>query len=176
MRDKLAAPGDRALGLVLVFAAAALAAEPAAIDPEEYPETPEIEKILAANPPPDGVLFNVMEYDEDALEWVTVRLEHYVDRLLAGHPGLSIAVVSHGDEMFALTTADQWLYPKVHERVQRLVEERDVIFHVCGATAQINGIDMSEFPQYIDVVPSASTQIRDYREFGYQVISMELTW
>jgi intracellular sulfur oxidation DsrE/DsrF family protein len=78
--------------------------------------------------------------------------------------------------MFALRSDDRWLYPGVHERVQALVERDDVIFHVCGANAAANGVDESEFPQYVDVVPLATAQIRDYREFGYQMISMQITW
>ena len=164
------------IGLAFLSTSALALGEPAESLPEGLPETPEIDEILAAERAPDGVLFNVMEYDEDALEWVTVRLLHYIVRLRGGFPDLSIVVVSHGDEMFALTSDEEELYPEVHERIRRLVDEQGVVVHVCGATAAANGVDASEFPHYVDVVPSASTQIRDYREFGFQVISMELTW
>jgi intracellular sulfur oxidation DsrE/DsrF family protein len=148
----------------------------AELTPVDYPESGEIAELLSARSPPPGLFFNVMEYDADALEWVTVRLKQYVHRLRAQYPDLPIAVVSHGNEMFALRSDDRWLYPEVHERVQTLVERDDVIFHVCGANAAVNGVDQSEFPQYVDVVPLATSQIRDYREFGYRMISMQITW
>ena len=147
-----------------------------AIDENEYPEAPEIEEVLAAKSPPAGVLFNVLEYEEDALEWIVPRIEHYVTLLRQHYPQLEIAIVSHGDEIFALRDEEKWLYKDVHKRIQRLSEQLDVTFHVCGAYAKANGVDESEFPQYVDVVPLATTQIKDYREFGYTVITTELSW
>lgn len=164
------------VGLVFLSTSAGALGEPVGRPPEGFPETPEIDAILAGEHAPDGVLFNVMEYDEDALEWVSVRLLHYIERLRDGFSDLSIVVVSHGDEMFALTSDEEELYPEVHERIRWLVDEQGVVVHVCGATAAANGVDPSAFPYYVDVVPSASTQIRDYREFGFKVITMELTW
>jgi len=146
------------------------------LDEEVYPEAQEVEKILASASPPTGVLFNVLEYEEDALEWIAPRIEHYVELLRERFPGLEIVVVSHGDELFALRTEEEWLYKDVHKTIQRLSEKLNVIFHICGAYAMANGVDEGEFPQYVDVVPLATTQIKDYREIGYIVISTELSW
>ncbi|MEA3276150.1 MAG: DsrE family protein [Pseudomonadota bacterium] len=146
------------------------------IDEEEYPEAQEIETILTADSPPAGVLFSVLEYNEDALEWIVPRIEHYVSLLRERYPDLAIVIVSHGDEMLALREEEKWLYRDVHQRIQRLAEELGITFHVCGAYAMANGIDESEFPQYVDVVPLATTQIQDYRELGYTVITTELSW
>lgn len=148
----------------------------ASTDEKEYPEAHEIETILAADSPPAGVLFNVLEYEEDALEWIVPRIEHYVALLRQRYPDFDVVVVSHGDEIFALRDEEKWLYKDVHERIQRLSEKLDVRFHVCGAYARANGIDESEFPQYVDVVPLATTQIKDYQEMGYMVITTELSW
>ncbi|MGA7982759.1 MAG: DsrE family protein [Chromatiaceae bacterium] len=135
-----------------------------------------MEAIIAAASPPVGVLFNVLEYDEDALGWMVPRIEHYVALLRKRYPELSIVIVSHGDEMFALQSSEEAQYGDVHQRVRRLAEELDVTFHVCGTYARVNGVDASEFPQYIDVVPLATTQISDYRELGYRVVTTELSW
>lgn len=157
------------LGITLAFAGTG-------VDEQAYPEADEIQRLLTAATPPAGVLFNVLEYDEDALEWIVPRIEHYVSLLRNRYADLSIVIVSHGDEIFALREQERWLYRDVHQRVQRLVEELDIPFHVCGAYARANGIDEGEFPQYIDVVPLATTQIQDYRELGFKVVSTELSW
>lgn len=164
--------------IVVLYAALIFTCTPATsqIDDEEYPEAQEVERVLADDTPPSGILFNVLEYEEDALEWILPRIEHYVSVLRQRYPKLAVVVVSHGDEIFSLRDEEQWLYKDVHRRVQRLSEELDVTFHVCGAYARANGTDESEFPQYVDVVPLATTQIKDYKEVGYTVISTELSW
>lgn len=168
----------KALGIILLIALVqgVSAFARADVDETEYPEAQEIEKIVAAGSPPAGVLFNVLEYEEDALEWIVPRLEHYVARLRQRFQDLEIVIVSHGEEIFALRDEEKWLYKDVHKRIQRLSEQLDVTFHVCGAYARANGIDESEFPQYVDVVPLATTQIKDYQELGYRVITTELSW
>ncbi len=180
-RDQQSISGMHWSNAFRIFAAfaiwgSALAFAGTEIDEQEYPEAQEIERILAADKAPAGVLFNVLEYDEDALEWLAPRIEHYISLLRKGYPELSIVIVSHGDEIFALREQEIWLYREVHQRIQRLVEELDVTFHVCGAYARANGIDESEFPQYIDVVPLATTQIKDYRELDFKVVTIELSW
>jgi intracellular sulfur oxidation DsrE/DsrF family protein len=164
-----------ALVLTAVLTAAPGADEGATDDPD-YPEASEIDALLTAETPPSGVLFNVLEYDEDGLEWLAPRIDHYIRQLRRRYPQLPIAAVSHGDEMFALRDSERWLYADVHRLIQRLVEEQEVTFHVCGAYAAANGVDEGEFPQYIDVVPLATTQMQDYRELGFTVISTELSW
>ncbi len=146
------------------------------VDEKEYPEAQEIKAIVSVGSPPAGVLFNVLEYEEDALEWIVPRIEYYVDLLRQRYPNLEIVVVSHGDEMFSLRDEEKWLYEDVHKQVQRLSEELNVTFHVCGSYARANGIDEGEFPQYVDVVPLATTQIKDYQELEYTVITTELSW
>lgn len=174
MRSVSASAGP--LVLTLAILVPQVVARDSAAQGVDYPEQAEIDEILAMASPPSGVVFNVMEYDEDALEWVTLRLERYVIRLRQRYPDLPIAVVSHGEEMFALRSEDRWVYPELHQRVQRLVEQEDVTFHVCGANARENHVDESEFAQYVDVVPLATMQLADYRDFGYRLISIELTW
>jgi intracellular sulfur oxidation DsrE/DsrF family protein len=143
---------------------------------KEYPETEEVKAIIAAASPPVGVLFNVLEYDEEALEWMVPRIKHYVALLRKRYPELPIVVVSHGDEMFALQSSEEGLYGDVHRQVRHLVEELGVTFHVCGTYARANGVDAGDFPRYVDVVPLATSQISDYRELGYRVITTELSW
>jgi len=145
-------------------------------DTNELPEIDEINKIIGAHPPPSGVLFVIYEYEYDALEWVVPRLSEYVRILRAQHPDLAISVVSHGDEMLALPLQEKHLFPRVHKEIQKLAEQYQVPFHVCGAYAAFNGLSEEDFPSYIDVVPFGPSQIADYRMVGYELIDLGLTW
>jgi len=142
---------------------------------EPLPEQDEIDAIVLGEQP-DGVLFVVMEQDEEALQWVLPRILHYTRQLRAAWDGLPIAVVSHGDEMLALVTELNSLYPDVHENLQLLVNDYDASFHVCGSFAAMSDIEAADFPDYVDVVPSGPAQMTDYRQLGFILVSVELTW
>jgi intracellular sulfur oxidation DsrE/DsrF family protein len=142
---------------------------------EPLPEQEEIDSIILGEQP-DGVLFTVMEQDEEALQWVLPRILHYTRQLRGAWEELPIAVVSHGDEMLGLVTELSSLYPEIHENLQLLVNQYGVDFHVCGSFAAMSDIDDSDFPDYVDVVPTGPAQITDYRQMGYELVSVELTW
>ena len=80
------------LAIVYVFFCAAVVAK--GVDP--------LTKILAAPSAPAGVVFDIEEWDADALDWAIPMVVQRVEQLRKRFPGLPIAVVSHGDEEFAL--------------------------------------------------------------------------
>jgi intracellular sulfur oxidation DsrE/DsrF family protein len=160
-----------ALGGLSTFCAASIPDD----DREEFPEQWEVSRILSRDQP-QGTLFLVMEQDEEALNWVLPRILHYTAQLRAKWPEMTIAVLSHGEEMLALVSDLSALYPKIHENVYELVNQYDVYFHVCGTFAEMSGYEASEFPDYVDVVPFGPAQIQSYRSLDYEVISVELTW
>jgi len=90
-----------------------------------------------------------------------------IDRLRARFPGLDIAVVSHGKEQFALTYENREDYAEVQDQVQSLVNNMRVTFHVCGTYARMHGVEVEEFPEYVDVAPYGPGQVKSYIEFGY---------
>lgn len=166
--------GSLACWLLLAFAlSAGCASADEAVPVTDLPEIDEVQRLIDAGSPPAGVMFNVLEYDEDALEWAAPRIERYSQMLRARYPGLDVVVISHGDEITALRTREADLYRGVHDRLARLTEEQGLVVHVCGAYARANGVDESEFADFVDVVPLATTQIEDYRAFGYVTISLE---
>lgn len=144
--------------------------------PDETPELEEILYITRQAEPPEGILLHTREYDESAFYWVAPRLEYYVALLRKAHPSLPLVILSHGDEMAALTIPNVSSYREVHEIIQRLVETYDVDFQVCGRFAAINNMDESDFPDFVHMIPSAPTALADYRDLGYELISIELTW
>jgi intracellular sulfur oxidation DsrE/DsrF family protein len=145
-------------------------------DDSDYPELTDIHAMVTAKIPPSGVVFIIHDYSDDSMEWVTPRLLRYVDLLRVRYHHLPLSVISHGDEILALTSAQSRLYPRVHKDIQKLVNDYDVEFHVCGAFAAQNGLTDGDFPPYIDVVPSGPAMIVDYRMLGFELIDLDLTW
>lgn len=126
-----------------------------------------LNEILERSTPPAGVVFELVESDRTALEHLIPQVTRHVETLRERFPGLPIAVVSHGNEQFALERERAEEYSPLHREVERLTGEGEVPVHVCGAYAQMHGVDEEDFPDYVDVAPSGPAQIRNYEELGY---------
>ncbi len=132
-----------------------------------------IQHLLDAATPPDGVVFEVVESDDDALDWAIPQINHYVSQLRARFPDIEIAVVTHGSEQFALTRANRSENTAIHQGVQSLVQDADVPVHVCGTHAGWFGVDPEDFPAFVDVAPAGPVQIHQYEELGYELVVVE---
>lgn len=161
----------RILLLLLLFVVlpAATAEE---VDAERYA----INQIVKDETAPAGVIFAVREYDEDALVWVLPRVEKYMREIRSSHPGISIAMMSHGDELISLSNTRLKEYSSMHKLLKKLVTEESLRFHICGSMADMNGFGVDDFPEYVDVVPFGPSQVEDYLKLGYVLIDLELTW
>jgi intracellular sulfur oxidation DsrE/DsrF family protein len=145
------------------------------VSKEEFPELAEIRGMVETGQP-DGVVFLVMDHDIEAYYWVLPRLERYVRMLREAWPQLPLAVLSHGDEIFSLLARNESEYPSFHQRLRDLVSTYELDVQVCGAYASMSGVDETEFADFVDVVPSAPSQVTDYRHMGYQVVNLEPMW
>lgn len=132
----------------------------------------EIDKILAMEQSPLGVVFEVVEGNGDALDWAIPAINKYVKQLRHRFPDIALAVVSHGSEQFGLMKSRKKEKAEVHNTVQSLVAN-DVPVHVCGTHASWRGKKASDFPDYVDVAPAGPTEIRNYQEMGYLLIEIE---
>lgn len=132
----------------------------------------EIQTILEQAEPPEGVVFEIIA-DENGLEWAIPRIQDYSQKLRKKFPQLSIAVVTHGREQFALKSSEQLVYSDVHQQVQSLVKDEQIPVHVCGTFAEWRGVTPEEFPDYIDVAAEGPAQIRNYEELGYILVELE---
>jgi intracellular sulfur oxidation DsrE/DsrF family protein len=142
---------------------------------EEFPELADIRGIVETGEP-EGVVFLVMDHDIEAYYWVLPRLERYVRMLHEKWPELPLAVLSHGEEIFSLLVKNESEYPSFHQRLRDLVSTHAIDVQVCGAYASMSGVDETEFADFVDVVPSAPSQVTDYRLMGYRVVSLEPMW
>jgi len=131
---------------------------------------PEVERLLAAAAPPAGVVFEIVDEDEDALAWALPMVAGFSERLRARFSELPIAVVTHGREQFGLLTREaEGSLAGLHGQA-RALRATEIDLHVCGTHAGWLGYVPEDFPDYVDVSASGPAQIRDYRNLGYELI------
>ncbi len=152
---------------LLLLAALCLAPVPAAASADQ-----EVEKVLAAAQAPDGIVFEIATNDADTLRWAVPAIRRYAERLRQRFPKLPIAVVSHGKEEFALTRPNRERYKGVHDGIQSLQAD-NIPVAVCGAYAQMHQVSPEDFPDYVEVASTGPSEIRAYRDFGYQLIRLD---
>ena len=132
----------------------------------------DVDELLARAEAPSGVVFEIVEADEGALEDLLPKVRDAIRKLRARFPEAGFAVVSHGREEFALQSQYRSEYAEVHDQVQSLVAA-DVPVHVCETHAGWYGVTAEDFPEYVNVAPTGPGQINLYRELGYELIIVD---
>ena len=132
----------------------------------------DIDALLARVEPPHGVVFEIVEADETALEELLPMVRDAIKRIRARFPDTEFAVVSHGREEFALQTQYQGEHADIHRQVQSLVAA-DVPVHVCETHAGWYGVSAEDFPDYVNVAPTGPGQVQLYEELGYELIVVD---
>lgn len=130
-------------------------------------ETATLDEILFGTTAPAGVVFEVVDRDARALEWALPWVNQAAERLRQRFPGVPLALVSHGQEMFALQNELKERNAALHEQVQRLQRDQDMPVHVCETYAGWKGLSPEDFPSYVDVAASGPSQIRNYGALDY---------
>lgn len=132
----------------------------------------QIEQILLLKKAPEGVVFEIVTGSANSLEWALPKTQKLIKRLRARFPKLDIAIVTHGNEQFALQTTNNKKYKKVHSLTQQLVQKDNVPLHVCGTYAGWKNVSEEEFPDYVDVAAEGPATINDYLSLGYILIKI----
>jgi intracellular sulfur oxidation DsrE/DsrF family protein len=132
----------------------------------------DVDRLLTRPEAPEGVVFEIAEADEDALEELLPRVRRAIEKIRARFPQTNFAVVSHGREEFALQSKYQAENAEIHQQVQSLVSD-DVPVHVCETHAGWYGVSAEDFPEYVNVAPTGPGQISLYQELGYELIVVE---
>jgi intracellular sulfur oxidation DsrE/DsrF family protein len=130
----------------------------------------EVDRVLALDKAPPGVVFEVVTGDPGALNRVIPQLSAYAEQLRARFPNLPVAVVTHGSEQFSLLASEENSYPDLHAQVRALTGEKNVDVHVCGNHASWRNKTAADFPDYVDVAVAAAQKMGEYRERGFVVI------
>lgn len=133
----------------------------------------QVEDLLGRDLAPGGVVFEIVETDDSALEILVPRILTAIERIRERYPQTDFAVVSHGSESFSLQSIYQQELAPLHQQVQSLVAD-DVPVHICETHAGWYGITPEDFPDYVDVAPTGPGQVNAYRELGYHLIIMHL--
>lgn len=129
--------------------------------------------LLAADTPPTGVVFEIVEGDESALETALPRVARLSAQLRERFPALPIAVVTHGREQFGLLAARaDGPLSQIHADAQALTGS-GVDLHVCGVHAGWFGHTPEEFPSYVDVSASGPAQLNDYENLGFTRVRLD---
>ncbi len=128
-----------------------------------------INKILAMESAPDGVVFEVVSGKENYLQTALDKYDRYKKQLREKFPELDLAIVTHGSEQFSLTTANRDQYAETHQRVQRINDD-EVPVHICETHASWRDITAADYPDYVNVAAQGPAQIRDYQELGYVLV------
>jgi intracellular sulfur oxidation DsrE/DsrF family protein len=132
----------------------------------------DVDALLLRSDAPHGVVFEIVEGDESALEELLPGVRRAIERIRARFPQTEFAVVSHGREEFALQIEYQNEYAQIHQQVQSLVAE-DVPVHVCATHASWYGVSPEDFPEYVNVAPTGPGQIELYLELDYELIVIQ---
>lgn len=132
----------------------------------------DVDELLARAEAPPGIVFEIVEADEGALEDLLPKVRDAITSLRARFPEAEFAVVSHGREEFALQSQYRSEYAEIHEQVQALVAT-EVPVHVCETHAGWYGVTAEDFPEYVNVAPTGPGQINLYRELGYELIIID---
>lgn len=133
----------------------------------------QINQIMASQEAPFGIVFEIVEADDDALQWAIPEVNRYVQQLRERFPEIGLAVVSHGTEQFGLMKSRQEENAPVHQIVQSLLAS-DVPVAVCGTHASWRNKNAGDFPDYVDVAPSGPAEISNYQDMGYELVVLEL--
>lgn len=83
---------------------------------------------------------------------------------------MSIVVVIHGTEVVTVARKNYKKYKDIVERM-RYYASFGVKFKVCGLNADDYGYDTEDFYEFIEVVPSAITELAHWQQKGYALIS-----
>ena len=132
----------------------------------------QIDDILSQDDAPAGIVFEIVTGSSNSLEWALPQTQKLIKKLRKRFPKLEVAIVTHGNEQFALTSNNNKKYKKVHSLTQQLVQQDNVPLHVCGTYAGWKGVSEEEFPEYVDVAAAGPATINDYKSLGYILIKI----
>jgi intracellular sulfur oxidation DsrE/DsrF family protein len=133
---------------------------------------PSVNQLLKADVAPDGVVFELLSYDEKTWQWAAPMINSLRQQLKTRFPEIDIAVVSHGAEQFQLMKSKQLEQPKAIAQLSQLTDE-GVNLHVCGTHSSWQDVPENAYLDIVNVSPSGPAQINDYIKLGYKHILLQ---
>lgn len=131
-----------------------------------------MQQLLSEKTAPAGVVFEIATGANNSLQLALPAVKKHIKKLRQKFPGITIAIVTHGKEQFALKSSNTNKYKKVHDLTQQLAKDENIDLHVCGTYASWNNVSAEEFPEYVDVTAAGPATINDYIALGYRLIKL----
>lgn len=128
---------------------------------------PQVANWIETNQAPAGVVLELLSREANFVENRTPYIQHQVSALKQAFADLDVVIISHGRELAALSNdfANQ-PYQQAFEQMH----QQGVTVHVCEVVAGRVNKTRDDFPAFIDVAPSGTAQLNDYKKLGYSVI------
>ncbi len=109
-----------------------------------------------------------------ALYWVRALLNPLMDEPYGYAPEfMDIKVVIHGTEIVTVAKHNYDKYKDIVERM-RYYAALGVEFRVCGMAAQDYGYRLEDFQEFIQIIPSAITELAHWQLKGYALITPQV--
>jgi intracellular sulfur oxidation DsrE/DsrF family protein len=106
-----------------------------------------------------------------ALYWIRSQMNPLMDAPYNQAPEfMNIIVIIHGTEIVTVATKNYGKYKNAVERM-RYYDSLGVKFKVCELAAEDYGYRLEDFQEFIEVVPSAITELSHWQQQGYSLIT-----
>lgn len=132
----------------------------------------EIDRLLAANQNPGGVVFELMAWEDNTWDWASPMIAAFTRQLRQKLPQIDIAIVSHGAELFDLALNRNNVMQPAIKMLENL-SDQNIAIYVCGNYASFKGLGVDDFLPFVDVAPSGPAQLEDYLKLGFEHILLE---
>lgn len=131
-----------------------------------------VKRLIQAQEAPDGVVFELISWDEKTWTWAAPMITSLRQQLMAKFPDIDVVVVSHGGEQFQLTRENEQQQPEAIAQLQSLTDD-GMNLHVCGTHSSWKDVADTAYIDFVDVSPSGPAQINDYIKLGYEHILLQ---
>ncbi|MGD2161347.1 MAG: DsrE family protein [Gammaproteobacteria bacterium] len=154
------------LTVVSVAAIPCLAAEQQPVKGGSWVQTPyQEQKVLF------DFYFDDPEKINSALYWIRSQMNPLMEDPYNQAPEfMDTMVIIHGTEIVTVAQKNYDLYREAVERM-RYYADLGVKFRVCGLAAEDYGYSVNDFYEFIEVVPSAITELSHWQQQGYSLIT-----
>ena len=118
--------------------------------------------------------FDEPEKINSALYWIRSHMNPLMEAPYSQAPEfMQTVVIIHGTE---IVTVAEKNYPRYRDAVERMryYAALGVKFKVCGLAAGDYGYTISDFYEFIEVVPSAITELAHWQQQGYALIAPKI--
>jgi intracellular sulfur oxidation DsrE/DsrF family protein len=106
-----------------------------------------------------------------ALFWVRSLMNPLMEEPYAMPPDdMEVVVIIHGTEIVTVATKNAAKYQDAVDRM-RYYADLGVKFRVCGIAAQDYGYAAKDFQDFIEIAPSAITELAHWQQQGFAIIT-----